>query len=98
VRTEADLYLADAIRGWGERLYEFRFVPVLSRPDAGWQGRVGHVQDAIAQDFSDLSEHAVYLCGSPAMVADAKRRLLALDASAQHIYVDGFTFQHEEAT
>lgn len=95
VRTEADLYLADAIRPWGERLYEFRFVPVLSRPGAAWRGRTGHVQDAIAQDFPDLSEHAVYLCGSPAMVVDAKRRALALHASPEHVYVDGFTFQHE---
>jgi CDP-4-dehydro-6-deoxyglucose reductase len=97
VRTEADLYLADAIRAWGERLYEFRFVPVLSRPGAAWRGRTGHVQDAIAHDFPDLSEHAVYLCGSPAMVADAKRRALALHASPAHVYVDGFTFQHEAA-
>lgn len=97
VRTEADLYLADAIRAWGERLYEFRFVPVLSRPGAAWRGRTGHVQDALAHDFPDLSEHAVYLCGSPAMVADARRRALALHASAAHVYVDGFTFQHEAA-
>jgi CDP-4-dehydro-6-deoxyglucose reductase len=95
VRTEADLYLAEAIRTWGERLYEFRFVPVLSRPEGSWRGRVGHVQDAVAQDFPDLSEHAVYLCGSPAMVAQGKRRVLDLHASPQHVYVDGFTFQHE---
>ena len=97
VRAEADLYLADAIRAWGERLYEFRFVPVLSRPGAAWRGRTGHVQDAIAHDFPDLSEHAIYLCGSPAMVADAKRRAVALHASPAHVYVDGFTFQHGEA-
>ena len=94
MRGEADLYLAQDIRGWGERLYDFRFVPVLSRPDASWQGRRGHVQDAVAADFPDLSEHALYLCGSPAMIADAKRRFLDLGASADHVYVDGFTFQH----
>jgi CDP-4-dehydro-6-deoxyglucose reductase len=94
VRTEADLYLAHEIRGWGERLYEFNFVPVLSRPGPDWQGRRGHVQDAVAQDFGDLSEHALYLCGSPAMIADAKQRFLARSASADHVYVDGFTFQH----
>ena len=42
-------------------LPDFRFVPVLSRPDAAWSGRTGHVQDAVAQDFGDLSEHALYL-------------------------------------
>ncbi|MBK6006063.1 2Fe-2S iron-sulfur cluster binding domain-containing protein [Ramlibacter ginsenosidimutans] len=98
VRTEADLYLADEIRTWGERLYEFDFVPVLSRAGADWRGRRGHVQDAVAQDFGDLSEHALYLCGSPAMIADAKQRFLALGADLDHLYVDGFTFQHEAAT
>ncbi|MGZ5271342.1 MAG: 2Fe-2S iron-sulfur cluster-binding protein [Ramlibacter sp.] len=93
-RTAADLYLADEIRSWGERLYEFDFVPVLSRADAAWSGRRGHVQDAIAADFDDLSEHALYMCGSPAMIAEAKARLLQLGASADHLYVDGFTFQH----
>ncbi len=95
MRTEADLYLADEIRAWGERLYEFDFVPVLSRGGAHWSGRRGHVQDAVAQDFGDLSEHALYLCGSPAMIADAKQRFLRLNASPDHVYADGFTFQHE---
>lgn len=95
VRSEADLYLAGEIAGWGERLYEFRFVPVLSRAGPAWTGRRGHVQDAIAADLSDLSEHALYLCGSPVMIADAKRCFLGLGASAGHVYVDGFTFQHE---
>jgi CDP-4-dehydro-6-deoxyglucose reductase, E3 len=98
VRTEADLYLADEIRTWGERLYEFDFHPVLSRAGADWRGRRGHVQDAVAQDFGDLSEHALYLCGSPAMIADAKQRFLALRASVDYLYVDGFTFQHEAVT
>jgi hypothetical protein len=29
------------------------------------------------------------------MVAQGKRRVLDLHASPQHVYVDGFTFQHE---
>ncbi|NML44781.1 2Fe-2S iron-sulfur cluster binding domain-containing protein [Ramlibacter sp. G-1-2-2] len=94
-RTEADLYLAHEIRAWGERLYEFDFVPVLSRPHAGWTGRRGYVQDAVAADFPDLSEHAIYLCGSPTMIGAAKHRFLELGASAGHVYVDGFTFQPE---
>ena len=95
MRTEGDLYLADEIRGWGERLYDFSFVPVLSRGSDAWTGRRGYVQDAVEQDLPDLSEHAVYLCGSPAMISDAKRRFLARGASAEHVYADGFSFQHE---
>lgn len=92
-RTEADLYLHDEIAAWAIRFDDFSYVPVLSRADEAWQGRRGHVQQAVAEDFPDLSEHAIYLCGSPAMIDDARRDFLALGASIDHIYSDSFTFQ-----
>ena len=93
-RTEADLYLHDEIREWASRLYEFNYVPVLSRADASWKGRRGHVQQAVLQDVGDLSEHSVYLCGSPVMISDAKQAFLEEGAaSVDHIYIDGFNFQ-----
>ena len=68
-------------------------MPVLSRADAGWKGRRGHVQQAVLQDIGDLSEHSVYMCGSPTMISDAKKAFLEKNASVDHIYVDGFNFQ-----
>ncbi|WMD18893.1 2Fe-2S iron-sulfur cluster-binding protein [Achromobacter seleniivolatilans] len=94
VRTEADLYLRDVIDSWAGRLYEFNFVPVLSRAGGQWQGRRGHVQDAVLEDHADLSEHAIYLCGAPAMIQDAKHVLAQRGASLAHMYADSFTFQH----
>lgn len=94
-RTEADLYLHDEIQQWGARLYEFRYVPVLSRPHSGWSGRRGYVQHAVCEDFPDLSEHAVYLCGSPGMIDAARRDFLRNGANIDHLYADSFTFQHE---
>jgi CDP-4-dehydro-6-deoxyglucose reductase len=93
MRSEADLYLHDEIAQWASRLYEFQYVPVLSRPGASWQGRRGYVQDAVLQDHPDMSEHSVYLCGSPRMISDAKKAFLDKGASVDHIYVDGFNFQ-----
>jgi CDP-4-dehydro-6-deoxyglucose reductase len=93
MRTEEDLYLHDEIEQWGSRLYEFRYVPVLSRASGAWSGRRGYVQDAVLQDHEDMSEHAIYLCGSPNMISDAKKAFLARGASVDHIYVDGFNFQ-----
>jgi CDP-4-dehydro-6-deoxyglucose reductase len=93
MRSEADLYLHDEIQRWAERLCDFRYVPVLSRAGTGWTGRRGYVQQAVMEDFDDLSEHAIYLCGSPAMIADAKREFLARNASIDHLYSDSFTFQ-----
>ncbi len=97
VRTEQDLYLQQEILSWATRLDDFRYVPVLSRADATWNGRQGHIQDAVLQDMADaLAEHAVYLCGSPDMIAAAKRALLAKQASVHHHYAEGFT-QHQQS-
>ncbi len=94
MRREQDLYLHDEIQSWAGRLCDFTYVPVLSRPDETWQGRRGHVQDVACADIEDLSEYAIYLCGSPEMVAEAKHRFIAQGASLNHIYADSFFFQH----
>lgn len=93
-RSMEDLYLHHEIAAWGERLYDFQYVPVLSRAGDDWRGRRGHVQDAVCQDHGDLSEHAIYLCGSPDMIRDARQTFVAMGAQSPFIYADGFTFQH----
>lgn len=93
MRTEADLYLHEEIQRWAEHLYEFQYIPVLSRADSSWTGRRGYVQDAVLSDLPDLSEHAIYLCGSPTMIADAKAAFAGCGASVDHIYADSFVFQ-----
>jgi NAD(P)H-flavin reductase/ferredoxin len=70
-RTEQDLYLADLARHWARRFDWFTFTPVLSRPDPGWAGRAGYVQDALLADRPDLRGHEVYACGSEAMTSAA---------------------------
>ncbi|MEG0923024.1 MAG: 2Fe-2S iron-sulfur cluster-binding protein [Comamonas sp.] len=97
MRCEADLYLLDEIAAWAGRLYEFTFIPVLSRASDSWTGRRGYVQDAIAEDFEDLSEHSIYLCGSPHMIQDAKAMVALSGAAMDKIYSDSFIFQNEAA-
>lgn len=94
MRSEGAHYLDAQIRSWTPRLYEFQYHPVVSRPSASWQGRRGHVQEAVLSDLGDLSEHSIYMCGSPAMISDAKQAFLACGAVLDHIYTDGFSFQH----
>ena len=92
MRETSDLYLKDEIESWSDRLFEFEFVPVLSRGGDAWQGRTGYVQKAIQKDFDDLSEYAFYLCGSPEMIADTKKVLFELGADPEFVYSDSFTF------
>ena len=97
-RTRADLYLDDQIRRWSERLYDFNYVPVLSRPDGDWNGRTGYVQDAVKADLSDLTEHAIYLCGSPLMISAAKSVFVGCGAAPSFIYTEGFTAQRSQTS
>ncbi|EGZ44760.1 2Fe-2S iron-sulfur cluster-binding protein [Neisseria wadsworthii] len=67
-RHEADLYQADAAAELISRLPNGCFTQVLSRPQDGWQGKTGYIQQHILTDYPDLSAYEVYACGSPAMI------------------------------
>lgn len=95
MRTAADLYLAEEIAAWADRLFEFQFVPVLSAADDTWTGARGYVQHQVCEDFPDLSEHAVYLCGSPTMIDEAKALFGLQGADSQYVYADAFNFQND---
>ncbi len=93
-REPQALYLHDEIAAWSTRLPDFEYRPVLSRANGTWEGRRGYVQDAVVAEIEDLSEYAIYLCGSPTMVSAAKALFVARGASLNHIYADSFLFQH----
>ncbi len=77
-RSLADLYLMDIAREWARLHSHVRFVPVMSRCADGIDGaRLGYVQHAVVEDFDSLADAAVYACGSPAMVANARDTLTA---------------------
>ena len=74
-RSESGLYAFQTASELVSRLPRARFTPVLSRPDASWQGRVGHIQQHVAADYPDLSDFEVYACGSPQMIESARAYL-----------------------
>ncbi len=90
-RRLADLYLRDEIASWTDRLTEFRFVPVLSRAGDGWGGARGHVHHICLAEMPDMPDCAAYLCGSPAMIRDARAALLAKGANPAFVYTEAFT-------
>ena len=54
VRSQKDLYLPDLPQQWAAQHPNFTYIPVLSEPDEGWQGRTGWVHDSVVQDHPDL--------------------------------------------
>jgi NAD(P)H-flavin reductase/ferredoxin len=89
-RTAADLYMLDQLAALAERAPWLSFTPVLSRPDAGWAGRIGHVQDAVLADHPRLGDVQVYACGHPQMIADARAVLRAAGLDPARFYCDPF--------
>ena len=86
-RRQADLYMPELPQKWAARHPWFTFTPVLSEPEDGWTGRRGLVHQAVLEDFGDLAASAVYACGNPMMIAEARRAFTAeagLPATAFH--------------
>lgn len=93
-RRKKDLYLLDAAEQWAKEIPNFKFVPVLSEPDASdaWTGRTGFVHRAVIEDLPDLSSHQVYACGAPVMVESAQRDFTQHHRlPADEFYADSFT-------
>ncbi len=98
-RRGKDLYLADLPAKWVSQYPKFRFVPVLSEPDAGWQGRTGFVHRAVMEDYPNLAGHQVYACGVTAMV-DAARRDFTMECalSPDDYFCDAFVTPADTST
>jgi len=96
-RKAADLYLRDWTEAAVARLPWLRFVPVLSEPDAGWDGRTGFVHQAVMVDLPDLSGHQVYACGAPVMVQSAQRDFVAAcGLPEEEFFADAFTSEADK--
>ena len=92
-RRSEDLYLKALAESWAGQNSDFRFIPVLSEAEAGWQGRTGLVHRAVMQDLTDLSGYQAYVCGSPAMIAAARHDLVEHGGlPAEEFLSDAFSF------
>lgn len=84
-RTPEDLYF-----DFGGLVQVGQFIPVLSRAGQEWVGSRGYVQDVLLSKWPDLSNAAVYACGSIAMITSAKNALVQAGLSSRHFFSDAF--------
>ena len=92
VRSRRDLYLPDLPVQWERAHPDFRFVPVLSEPDAEWAGRTGFVHQAVAEDHPDMSGFDVYMAGPPIMVQTGRRAFEDAGLTLEHMFSDAFEY------
>lgn len=91
--TVRDLFMAEEMKEFTEKLPGFRFVPVLSRPEegSGWTGETGLVTEALRRHFPDCSIHEAYLCGSPGMIDATVKVLTEGGMPPERIFYDKFS-------
>lgn len=91
-RKAGDFYLLDAFQGWVEKSKNLAFTPILESASVGWAGRSGYIYEVIEQDFEQLNDARVYLCGSPQMVYGTMDRLKARGLKEENCYSDVFEY------
>lgn len=88
VRQLSDAVLVESLPSLTEGMKNFAYHLCLSRPDSAWQGPQGYAYEQIGEDFSDLSEYAVYISGPYAMVHDTIVKLLPKGLCLGQVYTD----------
>lgn len=91
-RTPDDLFFLDYFKHLEDTLYDFRFVPTLSRctEEHNWTGERGRVNNAIDKYLNDPENKEAYLCGSPKMIQSMVASLTGKGIVEELIYFDEF--------
>ena len=93
LRSDADLFYTDLLRGLSAHYPEFSYEIILSAPDpTRWAGPRGRVTDLIEKHFDprDAEGTEAYLCGGRDMIECSERLLLAKGMPASAIFHENF--------
>lgn len=98
-RQPSGHYMNDLVQQWADGLDFFNYIPVCSQPapEDNWHGAVGHVQEVVKRDFSELSGYEVYACGNPGMTVEAES-LFCGEMGLPHdcFFADAFTSEADK--
>lgn len=94
-RALRDLYLDSLAREWAQQHSNFHYTPVLSEPDAVWDGERGLVHEALLRTYPKLAGYEVYMAGPPAMIHASKQAFGAAGLDADHLFYDSFDYAFE---
>ncbi|KAB3534463.1 2Fe-2S iron-sulfur cluster binding domain-containing protein [Alkaliphilus pronyensis] len=91
-RSKSDLFMLDEMEMFERELYDFKFIPTLSRPkdEDNWDGFTGRVPDAIADYLEEAPNREAYLCGSAPMIESTVKNLLLKGFTEDKIFYDKF--------
>lgn len=90
-KTENDLFMLDYLKNLEEVLYDFKFIPCLSRADERWKGFKGRVNIALDEYLYEAEDKEAYLCGNEPMINSVTKVLVEKGISEENIYYDKFS-------
>ena len=87
-----ELFLLDEMKQFEKDLPNFKFVPVVYKPDEDetWNGDTGLVTETVGRNNKSLTDIEGYLCGSPGMIDASIKVLVELGMSEEKIFYDKF--------
>jgi CDP-4-dehydro-6-deoxyglucose reductase len=74
-RWEKDILYREEFEDLEKKLTGFKFIPVLSRDNEGWNGKKGYVHAVYEELFSDKRPATFYICGWRDMLVEARQRI-----------------------
>lgn len=91
-KTPEDLFLLNELKTFEEELYNFKFIPTLSRvtEEHNWSGEKGRVNNVLEKYVLDGDNKEAYLCGSPPMIDTVVTILQEIGVPEELIYFDKF--------
>ncbi len=91
-KTPDDLFFLDYFKYLEDTLYDFKFIPTLSRvtEEHNWTGEEGRVNNAIDKYLEDSENKEAYLCGNPKMIGSMVGALTSKGIPEELIYFDEF--------
>lgn len=90
-RHQAEIIYKDVFEQWAKDHKNFHYVLTLSRPELGWKGLTGYVQEHVKKLLTDPKDKEAYICGLIKMVDENKRVLEEIGFSKEDVLHEKFT-------
>ena len=74
----------------GDKIRELHYVPLITRPDPGWTGATGYIEQALADHVPDIASAVVYACGAPAMINAVRDYATTAGLAGEHFHSDAY--------
>lgn len=91
-KSPSDLFMVDLFKELENTLFDFTFIPTLSRASEGdnWTGEKGRVNSAIEKYVENGDNKEAYLCGNAPMIDSVVSALKTKGVPEELIYFDKF--------